>query len=370
MRLRTAMLRVSAAGLAVGALALAWPESPLRYLMFQGYYQATLLAGREPLDAAMASGALTKKQQARLALVPEIKAFGQQIGLSATANYSTINLTWDHTIWNVSACEEFAFEPVTWWFPIVGEVPYLGYFERDDALVRLHQLAGEGYDARMRTAGAYSTLGWFEDPLLVSMLGWSEASLADTILHELTHATVWIPGSVSFNESLANFVGEQAARRYLVDKYGPDGKPVRQLEEREEDRLVYREFMHGVYGELEALYNDPRLTRDEKRREKARIFAALPMRIAQLDLHKRDAYVEQARGAWNNAKMMSFKRYNSSDERFDVILDAEGGDLRGFLERIERITRDAEDPAKAVKKAAKKIEQASRDMDGADPDRR
>ncbi len=84
MRLRTAMLRVSAAGLAVGALALAWPESPLRYLMFQGYYQATLLAGREPLDAAMASGALTKKQQARLALVPEIKA--TQRTLPALAN--------------------------------------------------------------------------------------------------------------------------------------------------------------------------------------------------------------------------------------------------------------------------------------------
>ena len=88
----------------------------------------------------------------------------------------------------------------------MGRVPYLGFFRRKDAEPWIRRLENQGYETYIRTAGAYSTLGWFEDPVLPGMLKWSDYRLADTVLHELAHATVWIKGSVKFNESFASFV--------------------------------------------------------------------------------------------------------------------------------------------------------------------
>ena len=110
-------------------------------------------------------------------------------------------LGWDHTIYNVTGSAPLAFEPVVFWFPVVGSFPYLGFFDRDQARAHASGLRRQGKDVWVRTAGAYSTLGWFEDPILPHMLDWDEYSLAGTLLHELAHATLWVPGSVQFNES-------------------------------------------------------------------------------------------------------------------------------------------------------------------------
>src|SRR5690606_20452025 len=104
---------------------------------------------------------LTPAQRERLALVPRIKEFGRSLGLSASDHYETINPSWDHVVWNVSASEELAFRPVRWSFPIVGTVPYLGFFERTDAEAQARHLRAQGLDVHVRTAGAYSSLGWY-----------------------------------------------------------------------------------------------------------------------------------------------------------------------------------------------------------------
>lgn len=334
--------------LSLGAAA-AVPGCSVGYLAQQGWFQAELLAGREPIEEVIASGALSEPRIERLRLVPRIKAFGAGIGLASTDNYDTINPDWKRTIRNVSASDPVAFRPVRWWFPIVGRVPYLGYFREPDARRRARELEQQGYDVYVRTAGAYSTLGWFRDPVLPSMLDGTEFALAETILHELAHATLWVKGSVQFNESFANFVGETAAIRYLEVTYGVGSEPVLDAKRRLDDRLRFRAMLHGLYEDLEAVYDDPTTSRAEKLVRKHRLFATLPTRTAAIGLHREEAYLRQVRAErWNNARLVQFRTYNRSREWFDALLVQEDGDLLAFIERIDELTRDADDPYAAL----------------------
>lgn len=322
------------------------------YILKSGYFQAELLASREPIDEVRASGALTPEQLAALDLIADVKAFGEQLGLAPTRNYGTIAAGWDRTIWNVSGCEPLAFEARTWWFPIVGRVPYLGFFRVEDADRVVAKLEKRQLDAYKRTAGAYSTLGWFRDPILPEMLGWDEFDLADTVLHELAHATVWVPGSVSFNESFASFVGEEAAFRYLADRHGPDSEQVVQARYAFEDYETWRALQQALYRDLEALYADPTLSDAVKTERKAALFASFPERVSVAPLHDPPRFVAAAgRGTWNNARLIQFKTYNSKRDRFEALLASVDGDLLRFMERVREVTQGARDPYAAVEAA-------------------
>jgi predicted aminopeptidase len=346
------LLAFVAAALAVVAVWAAWPGSKANYLAQQGLFQAELLYGRVPVEDVLASGTFDDEKERKLRLIGEVKAYGKEIGLSTSTNYDSINPTWDRTIWNVSACEPLKFESVSWWFPIVGRMPYLGYFREVDADVKTRELAGQGYDAYRRTAGAYSTLGWFSDPVLPQMLGWTDLSIADTVLHELTHATKWIPGSVQFNESFANFVGHEAAMRWWIARYGEDSDEVRTARDQDADRDRFSGMLRDTYKELDTLYRSD-LEPNAKRNRKHAILAALPTRTAALGLHEPARYVRSVRsGVWNNARLVQFRTYNRSPEWFSAVLAQEGGDLRRFIARIDEITRGAADPYEALEAAA------------------
>lgn len=346
---------LSAVGLGAGALVF---RERLAYLAEAAFYQGELLWGRVPLEQAVASGRYGEEELQRLGWVPEIKAYGARIGLSATQNYDTISPDWDHTIWNVSASDPVKFQNVSWWFPIVGSMPYLGYFERDRADGLADQLRGEGYDVYVRTAGAYSTLGWFRDPLMPGMLKWTEYDLANTILHELAHATVWIPGSVQFNESFANYVGDVAGRDYMIAKYGADSDEVRAMTDRIRDGEDWRTFQRNLYAELDAVYSDANLTREQKLARKAEIFADLGPRIDAVGFRDPEKYrAAAAKIAWNNARLMQFRTYNRSTDWFAALHAREGGDLLKFMEAVREVTAGADDPYRALALAV-----------GADPD--
>ena len=339
--------------LAVLGLALSLtPGCGVGYVLQQGYFQAELLLSRQPIEQAIASGHFSDQQVEKLRKIAVIKEFGRSIGLAATDNYETVTPTWERTIYNVSGCDPVAFRPVRWWFPVVGSMPYLGFFREGDARKQARKLSLDGKDVYVRTAGAYSTLGWFKDPILPGMLAWSEASLADTVLHELAHATLWVPGSVQFNESFANFVGEEAALLYLVDVYGAESTEVADRRARTADRLRYRKMLHDVYGELDAMFREEHLTRADKILRKQAIFATIPSRVALLDLENRERWVRYTqRDTWNNARMMQFRTYNRSRDWFKGLHDAVGGDLLAFIDRIREVTKGQKDPYKALAEA-------------------
>ena len=322
------------------------------YVLKQASFQAELLWGRIPIEEAMQHHQFTETQLENLHRLPKIKAFGKKFGLRATENYSTINPTFTRTIWNVSACDPLAFEPQRWWFPIVGRVPYLGFFEKDAAQKEIEALSNQGFDTYLRTAGAYSTLGWFEDPLLPNMLNWNEYAFANTVLHELAHATVWLPGSVQFNESFANFVGDTASMKYMVDTYGEDSDEVRKLRHRLSDRKKFRRILVRLYADLNEVFQNPSYTDDEKWREKRRLYAELEQRVRHAELFNEAGYLKRVQtDEWNNARMMQFRTYNRSREWFQKLYDHENKDMDAFIRHLERIVSDGENPYKALESA-------------------
>lgn len=337
--------------LLVAAATLASPHQVPGYLARQGLHQAALLYGRIPVEDARRMGRFSEKDEVALARVRRILAFGSEIGLRTDHRYSAIHPTWERTVFNVSACRPDAFRPVKWHFPVVGRLPYLGFFDESSATTATRHLKRRGYDVYQRKAGAYSMLGWLEDPLLPHMLRWSEAQLAGTLLHELTHATVWVPGSAAFNESFANVVGQEAALRYLIDVHGEESEPVHTERDRREDRVAYRAMLREVYQELDALYAQDR-PRAEILREKAAILATLPQRVSLLGLHQQTTYLRSVRsGEWNNARMVQYRTYNRSSDWFATLLEQEGGDLSRFIARVDALGASGEDPYAALARA-------------------
>lgn len=347
--------RLAKLGLALAGTLLLWtakPGSMPRYLGAAAQAQAQMLWLRQPIDEVLARGELSEAHAERLGQVDRIKGFGAKIGLAHTDNYSRISLGWDHTIYNVTGSEPLAFEPVVFWFPVVGSFPYLGFFDRDQASAHASGLQRQGKDVWVRTAGAYSTLGWFEDPILPHMLDWDEYSLAGTLLHELAHATLWVPGSVQFNESFANFVGDEAAMAYLIDTYGEDHELVAEARARVVDRERWREVMHGVYSDLEAVYADSQLSDSEKRRAKREIFGAVPLRLAKADLRRPERWIAWSRRTtWNNSRMLQFRTYNNSLASFRALWESNDEDLGRFLDAIREVGEQGGDPYEALDRA-------------------
>jgi predicted aminopeptidase len=333
--------------------ALALPACRVAYLGRAALHQAELMAKREPIERVLAEGNLEPRQAERLEKVAAIKAFGEELGLAPTRNYETISARWDRRITNFSACEPLSLEPVGWWFPVVGSVPYLGFFRDQDVRRWESRYRDRGYDVMVRDVAAYSTLGWFRDPVLPTMLDWEEYRLAEVVLHELAHATLWIPGSVDLNETFANVLGEEAATRWMLSRYGDASPQVQDMWARREDRILWRQLHEGLYSELDALYKNPNVSPQIKLERKAEAFESVEWRVRTAGFHHLEPHLEEVRsGTWNNARVAQYRTYNRDREAFVQLLEQVDGDLQRFVMEIEKITSNQDDPLLSLQMAA------------------
>jgi len=340
--------------IALGALGFT-PGCGLTYIATQGYYQGKLLLGRIPVEEALARADVSDDVKEKLHLVHEIRSFGEaQVGLTSTQNYTTINLDWKQEIYNVSACRELRFEAHTWWFPIVGRVPYKGFFRRDDAVAQEARLKEEGYDTVMRQVGGYSTLGWFKDPILPHMLRYSEASLANLVLHELAHATLFVSGEVDFNESFATFVGNRAAFLFLQAKYGADAEVTLQAMARYRDKQRFNQYMHDLFGRLEVLYLGDG-SKAEKRAAKAVMLEAVATDYAHIPFES-EAFNRRSPGPLNNADLLQYRRYRGNLALFEALFEQVGSDMAHFLEASRDIARGKKPPFELLRAMIKRSE--------------
>jgi len=355
------LMRAALGLLASIGISLFIPGCGVGYVVRSAYFQAELLSSRKPIERVREDGRLNPDQLKKLDLIADVKAYGKEIGLKSTDNYETIAAEWDRTIWNISACQPLSLTPKTWSFPIVGRVPYLGFFRRSDAQKWRTRLEGQGHEVYVRTAGAYSTLGWFRDPVLMPMLKWKDHRLAETVLHELAHATLWIKGSVKFNESFASFFGDEAAMQYMAARHGPDSDQVTRAAREAEDFARWRAVLRGLYQDLDALYSDPARSDEDKLQEKERLFGTLSDRVLTSQMHDPDRFQRAAEGGtWNNARMMQYRTYNHNRDRFQALLDESDGDLLQFIARIHAITDDAKDPFEALRAATPQVDTAAK----------
>lgn len=297
-------------------------------------YVTQAAAGQEQLNGRgvsieeiVSEGRLDKRTRALLAHVPRIKAFGERLGLRKTRNYERyIRLGRPAVVWVVSASEPLRFRPRTWSFPIVGSITYTGWFDRHEARSYAAELEREGWDVDVRPSQAYSTLGWFDDPILSTMLeDGPEAlgELADVVLHETLHATFFVPGQSTLNESMASFVGDTLAVQYLDETLGEgsaEKESFLELRRRGEQR---GRLMRGAYEELAALYAST-VPRETKLTEKKRIIDHLRHELA-------------IKRPLSNASFIQYKTYGSGKEEMAQLWELCGRSLPRMLGALERV---------------------------------
>jgi predicted aminopeptidase len=319
----------------------------VRYLAQAGAGQVHLLTAARPLSSALKDPRVDPHVKHVLQWVPDMKAFGESQGLKPTENYVRFTqLDRDAAVYVVQACAPLEFKPKLWSFPIVGTVPYLGWFAVKDARDYASTLAKEGLDVDVRGASAYSTLGWFKDPVLSTMIGEGPGAvgeLANTVLHESTHATLYVKGQSAFNESLASFVGDRLARDWLAHRFGEGSK---ELKAYDADQALWRERvgrLHRAYLDLDALYRS-KVSDDEKRAGKTQLLDAL-----KADLN--------ARRGFNNASLAGYRTYDTGGPAFERLFDVCEHDFGRFLKAVQTLefpTPQMEDFSPVVEQRAER----------------
>jgi predicted aminopeptidase len=318
------------------------------YVARAGLAEWKILSGRRPLGEVIADPATDPETRRKLLLARQAQAFAIHIlGLKAGDQYTTYSeLDTEILAWIVSAARKDRLESKTWWFPIVGRVPYRGYESREVAEKAQAELEEGGFDTYLRPTSAFSTLGWFSDPILSTFLRYDDVDLVATVLHELAHAHLWVPGNVQFNESYATFVGQAGAIRFFC---GPPGTPPNPdcpaARTQWEDYQSFSVFLGDFVPRLEAIYDSATLTLDQK-------------------LSARDELLARARELWsdpsraggspmtvaflqrpvNNAILLARMRYAHQLPRFQSLLEEKGGDLAAAIARLKEGIGSVPDP--------------------------
>ncbi|RMG16804.1 MAG: hypothetical protein D6731_05300 [Planctomycetota bacterium] len=312
--------------------------------------------GREPIDEVLRRPDLDPTRRERLELVLAVRRFAfEELGLTRSDSYSYFYDTGEgYVAYNVSACAPDAFAPRVWTFPLVGAVPYLGYFDLALAQEQARALAEEGLDVLVLPVPAYSTLGWFADPVFSTMLDEDEAELASTIVHELTHGTVWIPGDVELNENMASFVGDRGAEAFFLARGGPQDPALLAAARRNEEQSLFNAALAELRDDLARVYESTG-RRSDKLAYKAQAVAAFRRRYAE-ELAPR---LSDDRYGWvlseeidlNNAVLLSFRRYHGDEELLDAVYRRCGSSLRRFIAAI-REAAEADEPRAALEALA------------------
>jgi len=267
--------------------------------------------------------------------VPAIVAFGEQVvGLRAGRSYSGYFETERKGLtFVVTACERLRFEPYAWWFPIAGRVEYRSYRDEEDATAQVEELEAAGYDTWVSKSRAYSTLGIFRDPVITTMLRDGLPSLVEILIHELSHAKLYVPGHTDWNEALASFVGERGAERYFqAPRFAGTPYPA-EVQARALRRNEFEVMILEATRELEQLYAGP-LPEAAKLRAREIVFERLS---AQLRL----MFPREEPNAWrmNNARLVHYRRYSASNALLESMWRASGEDFRRFWLRLEQHSR-------------------------------
>jgi predicted aminopeptidase len=297
-----------------------------------------LMAARRPVEAVIDDPTTTADEQTRLAEARDIRDFAvEALALPEGGSYRTyVSLDRPYVVWNVVAAPEFSVTARTWCFPVAGCVAYRGYFDESAARDHAARLAAEGLDVHVGGARAYSTLGWFDDPILSSMLSERPYELAGVIFHELAHERVYVAGDSEFNEAYAVAVEREGVRRWL----GARGRDAMRAEY--EGFLARRARFTRAALEarvgLERLYasgGEPTALRAAK----ASVIDELreTLRALAEDWGRPGALASWIDGDINNARLALVATYHARVPAFERLLAQAAGDMAAFHAEVERI---------------------------------
>jgi predicted aminopeptidase len=286
----------------------------------------------------------------KLELVLRVRRFvEQELDFKVGGSYNTITeLAKPPVVYVVTATPRTKLEPYTWWFPILGQVSYKGYFDRTDAQQEARRLEQQGYDTYIRPAMAFSTLGWFSDPLLPHLLRYNPETLTNVVIHELFHSTFYLKGQSAFNESLANFAGHRGAVAFFVKEFGQDAAITQQAQATWESELAVAQFVATGVERLNALYQSS-ASEAEKLQQREELFTQLQQEFRSLPGPVRQN-TDFATVRLNNAVVLQYLIYLQELTLFERIYQQHGQDLHATLGRITAAAEnDDDDPFAAVR---------------------
>lgn len=315
------------------------------YLAKLGWHQGAILYRCVPVEEVLEDSESLHVVKWKLRLIQDVKRYGQeQLGLKNTGSYTKFVQVQRPILYVVTACEKDRLQLRSWRFPIVGEVTYKGFFTKEDALEERKRLDAEGLDTFVHGVDAYSTLGWMRDPIFSPMLAWRPATLADVILHEMAHGTVYFKDDTAFNERAATFVGNMGAIHFLQSSYGPAAKETLEALAAQADDLVFARWIDQGCKRLSALYARE-IPREEKLKEREEIFRALKSEFKETEVQFRtDSYTGFEKLNLNNAVLLAYRRYLHRLEELEAFYEGCGRDLRCVVNLLKQMQRSGRKP--------------------------
>ena len=330
---------VRTAALLIAVLSLAACDSLAWYLQAaQGHL--SIVTSRRDMRELLNDPELAPVLAAKLELALEARQFAaDELGLPAGGNFlEFVQLERRHAVWNVFAAPEFSLEPVVWCYPIAGCAAYRGYFSESDAQAYAAELQARGFDVYVGGVDAYSTLGWFDDALLSTVIARPDHQLAALIFHELAHQVAYVPDDTTLSESFATVVEMEGLRRWLETRQQSELLDAARADAERRRRFI--DFVSGFRGRFEELYGRE-MSEADMRREKA-----------GLQQRMRDEYRALKTGwggnagydGWfsrplNNAQLATVGSYNDLAPQLREILRQVGNDLPAFYGRMRELTR-------------------------------
>lgn len=305
--------------------------------------QVEILASRESIIDLVEEPDLNDKVRAKLQLVLEVREFAKtELALPVGGSYSSyVDLMRPYVVWNIVAVPELSLTPITWCYPIVGCASYRGYFSEQAAREYADGLVAEKNDVFLGGVSAYSTLGFFDDPILNTFLRRSDDSLAGLIFHELAHQVLYVQGDTTFNESFANAVEQEGLKRWRKAK-GRNSQQINNRESLIKRRQAFIELVLRYRDQLQVVFSDTNLSEQEKRDQKQLIYSNLRLEYETGYKAKYNGY--RGYDNWfndnlNNAKLVTVSTYEDLVPEFLKLIEKNSGDMLKFYDACRGLTK-------------------------------
>lgn len=316
-------------------------QNCIPYLYHVSTEQAKIILNRKEMKEVIQSDSEEGIIKSKLKLIQDVRQFAiNEISLSPKGGFEYFTkLNREEVGWNVSASYPLKFESYTWWFPFAGTVPYKGYFDLKKAKEEEQTLIEKGFDTRVRITAAYSTLGWFSDPVMSPQLRMTEDELVSLVIHEMSHATVYFPGDSNFNESYASFVEEEGTERFY--RAHNSSKTEEVLEKRKKAK-VQSDFIIAQVKQtafqLKEMYEKEELSDEQKLEKKKEIIENYRERIlANSHLLTNFNPEKFKKTPLNNENFIGILRYHSGSKLFQNKFIEVGKDFKKFHQAMEEL---------------------------------
>lgn len=333
------------------ALLILLTSCQIGYITKNAFEQIRIIKSQVPIEKALENPDLTEVQKNKLRLSVKAKHFAmERLHLKSTKNYSGYtHLDRDHVSYVVSAAEKWTLTPHLWSYPFFGKMPYKGYFNISQAEDEKAHLEKQNLDVYLRGVSAYSTLGWFKDPVLSSMLRYPDHQLVNTIIHEMTHTTIYIKNNADFNERLAMFVGNKGMELFYIELEGAESATVKLAQLENHDDQIFSEFISNELESLKKWYEElPEADRTQETKDNRIKKIQSDFEKNVLAKLKTNNYKNFPKIQLNNARLLVYRTYMSDLSDFEKLYTKSEGDWAQFFKYCSALEK-SRDPAAELK---------------------